>query len=257
MRQWQSVKHAQLEISSLVRPILEAIRNGLRNSILSKNGKKRSIELRAEHLTESSTVCRACEREPIQMKDFWVYPDLPHDCCKQLNSCSNCSCSFEKHFPIRYKLYYGSYEINKFDCDLTSVLNILISSMVLLSHFFHHIIGKSNDPFLPGIRRFINEEQKICAKYPSHSRFNGQLLGDLVNLKDYHENRLQEMKYAPKNMPLKMIYDCIEQVQQLPMVSLQMAAVRQTQKEIRENNEHRVPTEILRSKASRCLQTKL
>ena len=74
---WQSSKHAQFEISSMIRPIFETIRNILRNRVLcKKNLSNELIELHPKPLHRTGTRCRSCKPNPQQVDKFWIIPGL-------------------------------------------------------------------------------------------------------------------------------------------------------------------------------------
>ena len=73
---WQSVKDAQFQINSMIRPMLEGIRNLQRNILLSDFNS--SINLRATHLKRSIMLCYKCERTPKLFGQFWILLDHLH-----------------------------------------------------------------------------------------------------------------------------------------------------------------------------------
>jgi hypothetical protein len=74
---WQSIKDAQFQINCAIRPILEAMRNLLRNTILSKTNS--SIQLYATPTEPSVTICYSCSRKtPEKFGQFWIFPDHLH-----------------------------------------------------------------------------------------------------------------------------------------------------------------------------------
>ncbi|CAF3818527.1 unnamed protein product [Rotaria sp. Silwood1] len=75
--EWQSIKDAQFQINSMIRPILETMRNLHRNIILYSLNL--SIELRAIHESPSSMICYKCNRNPEKFNDFWILPDHLHN----------------------------------------------------------------------------------------------------------------------------------------------------------------------------------
>ncbi|CAF5087328.1 unnamed protein product [Rotaria magnacalcarata] len=62
---WQSIKYAQFEISYMIRPILEAIRNILRNTILwNTTQSNQQIEQTSKPLPFSASRCHSCKGDP-------------------------------------------------------------------------------------------------------------------------------------------------------------------------------------------------
>jgi hypothetical protein len=255
-QRWQSVKHAQLEILLLVRPMLEAIRNILRNSILIEKNMGSLIELRARFVSQPSSLCTTCKNQKIVISNFWVIPDHLHKCSAELSKCGSCHCSLNKHVPVYYELSYESSSCSQTNYDLRSMLDKLTHSIVEFSYFYLRNIGTSHDPFLPGIRRFINEEEKTCSRRSSQC-LNTELLHKLIALQTTYEKQMLDMKLRQDYTALKIIYEHIEHVQTLPIVHEQMVAVRQTQMEQAKQFEHQVPRQTMRSNTILHLKTAL
>ena len=75
--QWRSMKDAQFQINQVIRPMLEATRNLLRNIILHKANC--SIQLLATPAEPSSILCYSCEhRQSVKFGDFWIFTDHLH-----------------------------------------------------------------------------------------------------------------------------------------------------------------------------------
>jgi GTP-binding protein EngB required for normal cell division len=78
--EWQSIKRAQFEISHMIRPILETMRNILRNLILCENNlSNQFIELSSKPVWCSTTRCLTCKSDPEQVGTFWFIPTTPHE----------------------------------------------------------------------------------------------------------------------------------------------------------------------------------
>ena len=93
MNVWHSIKHAQIIITSLVRPIIETIRNAVRNLILWQAKWLDVIELNAKPISQPSYLCAACHFEIRQIKDF---PFIKHSIHRYRKSgeCDNCQCHY-------------------------------------------------------------------------------------------------------------------------------------------------------------------
>ncbi|CAF4773530.1 unnamed protein product, partial [Rotaria sp. Silwood2] len=75
----QSIKHAQFEIIQMIRPILEAMRNILRNLGLYKmNSLETLIELRPKVNDRPSTRCLKCKPSINLVGNFPIAYDRPH-----------------------------------------------------------------------------------------------------------------------------------------------------------------------------------
>ncbi|CAF3398228.1 unnamed protein product, partial [Rotaria sp. Silwood2] len=80
---WQSIKDAQLQIHSMIRPTLEAMRNILRNIILYDHNL--SINIFAKPVTSLSMLCYKCGRNPEKINEFWIIKDHLHSSCNMVS----------------------------------------------------------------------------------------------------------------------------------------------------------------------------
>mgnify|MGYP001034389244 FL=1 len=215
-REWQSVKHAQFQILYMIRPLLETIRNILRNIIICENNKTTQfIELCAKSVCPKTTHCHSCKEEPKLVGDFWILHYRMHEI--QDNKCT-CSCSPDKHIRVNYTLEYRMVRnISDYKKEeLTKILEILCT----VSAKFANFLGYSkDDPFTIGLERMIDEEKYILEKH-NQAHFNRKLL-----------DKLQELKYQSnhEHITLVDIYEMIEQINKYPMIAEQMKAVKETQ----------------------------
>jgi GTP-binding protein EngB required for normal cell division len=74
--EWQSIEAAQLQITFMVRPMLEVIRNILRNILLYETNS--SIQLKAACVDQPTIICYKCDRTPQMFNEFWIFPDHTH-----------------------------------------------------------------------------------------------------------------------------------------------------------------------------------
>jgi GTP-binding protein EngB required for normal cell division len=75
--EWQSIQEAQFQINCMIRPMLEAIRNILRNILLYDISS--SIKLKATCVDHPTMICYKCDRTPKMFNQFWIYPDHTHN----------------------------------------------------------------------------------------------------------------------------------------------------------------------------------
>jgi ribosome biogenesis GTPase A len=227
--EWQSIKHAQFEVSHMIRPMLETIRNILRNLILCKmNPPKVLIELRPKAALLPSAVCFTCKRQPIQVGSFWITPDCPHELA---NKCWTCSCSTTRHKLIDYVLEYrtmnnpSSFQPN----EMNNMLNRLYFTSAEFSHFLIHGACSTNDDlFMLGLLQMIREEKDICDKKEAH-HMNLQLVNDLEKTRYEYEQRMHEIASNQNRKTLTIIYDEIKTVGSYPEIREQMNAVKESQ----------------------------
>jgi hypothetical protein len=90
--EWQSIQDAHFQISFMIRPMLEAIRNILRNIILYETNS--SIKLNASYVNHPTMICYKCDRTPKMLNEFWILSDLTH------NSTDNSQVEFIEVFML-------------------------------------------------------------------------------------------------------------------------------------------------------------
>jgi GTP-binding protein EngB required for normal cell division len=227
-----SIKHAQLEIDLLIRPILEAIRNILRNLILSKQGlKDQSIIMYPKPLEYSAARCLICKTDPSSIGPFRIITDVPH---KIQHDCCNCSCPYDQHIPINYVLEYeldddeSSFEQKE---DMVNMLDQLRDATAEFAYFLMYIAHSTKeDPFFMGLIRMIMDENE----------FNIQLVKDLRKIQSKHEENMSKIQSNKKKIDLSAIYDLINTISELPTIDEQMVAVKQTQETLMEQYEYEV-----------------
>ncbi|CAF4430453.1 unnamed protein product, partial [Rotaria sp. Silwood2] len=100
----QSMKYVQFEIIHMIRPILETMRNYLRNLILrTQDSVNVSLELYPKVISFPATICISCVPYSLLVGQFWIAKIIPHKI--QNNHCT-CECSLDQHISIDYKLEY-------------------------------------------------------------------------------------------------------------------------------------------------------
>jgi hypothetical protein len=226
---WQSIKHAQFEIVHMVRPILETIRNILRNTALwDMESPYKSIELCPTVIHRSAYFCLSCKQETIRVGDFWIMKDYPHE---YQDTCRMCLCAANQHIRIDYILSYKSINNSSGyqQYEMKEILDRLCHASVEFAYFLIYIAHSTKeDPFEVGLVQMIIQENDLCDhQEPNH--LNLQLTNDLKKLQRQHEQRMNEMKLNQKDVSLSDIYKLIDIIRKYPMLREQMAAVRQGQ----------------------------
>ncbi|CAF3658992.1 unnamed protein product, partial [Rotaria sordida] len=133
--EWHSMKHAQLQINLMIRPMLEAMRNILRNLILYNSGSgKVSIELCPKIIKSATALCVKCSRESLQVADFWI---TINDLHVLHNKCQTCRCDPSDHYPIDYELGYKRCDdsANTSENDMTKMLDDLCQASAEFAQF--------------------------------------------------------------------------------------------------------------------------
>ncbi|CAF4329167.1 unnamed protein product, partial [Rotaria magnacalcarata] len=94
--------------NSMIRPMLEAMRNTIRNIILlNERSHKTSIELCPKTIKGTTAICLECPRKCIKICDFWIAIDGLH---VVQNKCRTCLCDPSQHYRIDYELEYKEIE---------------------------------------------------------------------------------------------------------------------------------------------------
>jgi GTP-binding protein EngB required for normal cell division len=237
----QSMKRAQLEIAHMIRPMLEAMRNILRNLILhTMHNSKRSFNLHPKAIPPPVTICTSCAPYPLQVGSFWIVHNIPH---KGRANCYSCLCSLDQHIPIDYIVEYeflnkpSNYDENQFG----DMLQQLCHASVDLGHFLLHTTGSSEtDPFFIGLVRMITEE-KYLRDNQKPNDFNVKLVDDLRELQKEYDKRMNFIIHNQRQNNLSDIYKLINTVRGYPSVYEQLAAAKEGQRMMMQQYEHEVP----------------
>ncbi|CAM4829272.1 unnamed protein product [Rotaria magnacalcarata] len=228
----QSLKHAQFTILGMVRPILETIRNSLRNLILcSKDSVNARLELDPKVISHPSTNCMLCVPYACLVGQFWVAKAIPHEI--QNNHCI-CECSPDQHTPIHYMLNHKVVK-NSSKTDRDSVNHLLVRlcrACAQFSHFLRHSTDlSSHDPFFVGLIQLITEETHLCNNYKPND-LNTKLVADLRMQQKEYDKHSDEMERKGTQKSLADIYDLINTVREYPMMREQLVAINEGQRKL-------------------------
>jgi len=237
---WQSVEHAHFQIIQLIRPMLETIRNTMRNMIsLDKSSTKSLMELHSTSVPTNLGVCLDCQ-DPELLGEFWILPDKLHVLS---NRCDKCQCDLSRHSKVNYELTYVTWvdkQKPSFD-EMRENLDGLKQMITEFVYFFKHIvrISKENDPILFALNRIIDEEKYICSQ-KGQNTLNSYLYNELKNLRKEYENIWTTSTSNQKSMTLSYVYEHIKNVSQHPSISQQLDAVKQIQEKYMSEQEKHV-----------------
>ncbi|CAF3216817.1 unnamed protein product [Rotaria sp. Silwood2] len=238
--EWQTIKHAQFEISYMIWPILETMRNILRNIILWKNTLNQFIKLNAKPLHSRATRCLSCKGDLEQVAEFWIFSTRTHAIEK--NGCLMCMCSLDQHVTIDYALSY-----TRLNNTFHDVQNAMVERLTALSHasveFAHFLIhtaySTKDDPFLNGLVEMIAEETYTCEIKISNN-FNKQLCEELSKLANEYEQRMNKKKSIQENIDLPAVYKLIKIISECSVVREQIIAVKKRHRMMIEEYEYEV-----------------
>jgi hypothetical protein len=221
-----SVKHAQLEILHMIRPMLEAMRNILRNKIIHNVKQSNEIfEMHPKAISCSTTICTTCPPNPVQVAHFWIAKNIPHEIQDQ---CNSCSCPLNKHHSIDYVLDYRcSTNSSKYNHQkMEDLLHELCQTSVHFAYFLTNTDDSlKNEPFFTDLRQMVNEENYLYANRKSND-LNLRLVHDLRQLQKEYDERMNLITCSEtkRTLPLPDIYQLINTVREYPMVCEQIIA---------------------------------
>ncbi|CAF4448275.1 unnamed protein product [Rotaria sp. Silwood2] len=230
--QWQSIKHAQFQIKNMIRPILETLRNHLRNIILYNSNS--CIKLQATHTKQSTMICYAYNRHPKNYGAIWIMPDHLHY--------SPDMCTSGEQKPIKYTLNYEflNQKVDESIKELKSEHDNLYVTCAKFSYFLMKTSSNSKEnPFLSDINRIIHEEKYIC-RTQTMNDLNRQLLNRLEELKIKYEEYLHTIKSSSDDLTLSGIYNLIKSTYKISMIKIQLNAINKYQQTLVLNNQHEV-----------------
>ncbi|CAF3996229.1 unnamed protein product [Rotaria sp. Silwood1] len=214
---WQSIKDAQFQIHSMIRPILEAMRNILRNIILYD--RNLSINVSPKPVTSLSMLCYRCGRNPEKINEFWIIEDHLHSSCNM--------CTSNELKQTEYRLCYDAVNYRADDSidQMNKYIDVLCEGCAQLAQVFMKTSQvERNDPFLFGIERIINEKNFICKKV-TPGDLNQQLVGRLNQIKHQYQHYLNAIQSNETFKNLSKIYQLIQQIADVPMVKVQLDVI--------------------------------
>ncbi|CAF1052697.1 unnamed protein product [Rotaria sordida] len=228
-RKCQSIEHAQLEIQYMIRPMLETMRNRLRNHLLwTRDSSNTSIELCPKAISSNIALCLSCQSHCDRFGKFWICLNKQHKLDR--NKCFSCICNLKRHVSIDYQLDY-KLALNQRKYNYNEMTNII--ELIKLSAYFANVLlcgsdDSQNDPFLFSIDQMIKEEYFIYSHYHPNI-FNLKLYDSLKDLKRHYQQDMEEMSNKQRDyIDLSRIDERIKYVSTLPMIDEQINAIKQS-----------------------------
>ena len=243
---YQSMKGAEIAIKLMVRPILESIRNIIRNYLLHFHSPQNSIKLKAKPITYPSHLCLRCKHIDNPIGPFWIAEDELHEIRKK--HCP-CGCAVDQQEPISYRLEYEYAEKPSRDNQdqVKGSLSLLYYASAKFAYFFLRISrSTTGDPFLSGLIQMIDEENDICKRRESNE-MNRKLVEELRKCLRTYEERMEKLNSAAKEINLSDIYKQIQAVCEYDEVTVQMNAIKKTQARLMKLNEYELAQDLTKN----------
>jgi hypothetical protein len=243
--EWQSNKHAQIEIVQMIRPMCEAMRNILRNIIMRKvTSSNKYIKLYSKPVIYPTGFCTSCKRDPFPLGNFWILPDHPH---KLQDKCLTCTCKIDQHISVDYIL---SYDISNesFSPQLNEMNDMLDQLCFASAEFAYFLINVARsteeDLFLIGLMQMIKEENQICTVIEGSNHLNFQLFTELETLKQKYEEQMKKIQSNPTHQDLQTIYKRMQTIYEFPIIHEQMIAIKEKRELRTQQHKYETPTKM-------------
>ena len=228
-KKWQSIEHAHFQIVRLTRPLLETMRNNLRNIMkMDKSSSKSLIQISANPVPHNASVCLA-SRKPKWISEFWLIPDKIH---LLSDRCDECQCVITQHRKVNYQIQYEisndeeKPSLDELKADLDRLKTILAEFAGF--HKYTMNISKEKDPMFVVLNEIIDEEKNICSR--KGSDVLNSILGDkLENTKRAYENLWTTSPSNRSSMTLSDVYQQIKIAGKNRTIKEQLYAIRQTE----------------------------
>ncbi|CAF4577320.1 unnamed protein product [Rotaria socialis] len=236
-----SLKHAQLEIQCMIRPILETMRNMLRNYILyTRMSPNASIELCSKTVVPNTALCTSCHSYSVRVGKILIGLDTKHKLDQ--NQCYSCTCSLKRHIPIDHELDYKfSLDRQKYNASGTAdILELIKRSVYLAKFLLYYSNNAQDDSFLSGIDRMIHEEYFIYSHFIP-SDLNYYLYRSLKDLKRHYQQDMEKISIKQRDrFDLSRINADMKYISELSTINEQMNAIKQSRELFIINHEKQV-----------------
>ncbi|CAF3611994.1 unnamed protein product [Rotaria sp. Silwood1] len=240
-RKCQSIEHALFEIQCMIRPMLETMRNMLRNYLLcTRDLPNASIELCSKAISSNTALCSSCPSHSDRFGNFWIGLNKQHKLGR--NRCYSCICSLKSHIPIDYQLDYKfSLDQHKYIYnEMADILELIKFSAYFGNFLLVYSNDLQSDPFLSGIDRMIKEEHFIYSHYYPNI-LNLKLYDSLKDLKRHYQQDMEEISKKQRDyINLSGIDERIKYISALPVINEQLNAIKQSRELFIIEHEYRV-----------------
>ncbi|CAM4970253.1 unnamed protein product [Rotaria socialis] len=232
--EWQSMEDARFQINFMIRPIVETMRNVLRNIILFDL--HASIKLSAKPAIPSSTICYKCSRQPGKYDRFWILPDHLHNPPKM--------CPSNDQKPTEYRLEYEAvgHQVEESIDELNEYLILLCKTSAKLAQFLMKTSQmQHDDSIVSEIDRMIDEEN-VISQGETPRDLNKKLMEKLKQLKTNYQKQKNQTERNQSISDLAEIYNLLNLLKGIPMVNIQLDAIKNYQQTLLESNQRHIST---------------
>ena len=243
----ESVSVAQREITKMVRPILETMKNNLRHIILrTMDLPNRSIQLSGKIIQHPMGRCFICPKQEVafELCNFLIAVNDAHEIS---NHCHQCNHKPNEHYSIDYVLDYQPLNtpssLNQQEMENRNEELLQIS--VDFAYFLIHVVrATKEDSFQVGLTNMAIEEIELCQIGQSNT-YNLKLVERLRQLRDMYEDRMNQMTLSLSQINLRDIYGHIQKIRTFPEISQQLIAAEESQRILMTKYEHIVPENLI------------
>jgi hypothetical protein len=236
-----SIKHAQMLITLLVRPILETLRNILRNLVLGDMKiNQHVIKMEVQSIPQPVSLCTTGQRDMIQIGDIWIVKNSL-DGNRTSDERNTNHCVSNEHLSIFYELKYqlGGSKTVLFYSNLEKLKDRLLHCSLIMTQFLLHTSHISQNPFLSWFNLLVADEEHIYLN-EKQSIFHVKLYNNILNMKRKYEKSLNENNFDQQHISLDAVYQCIQEVLTCPTVAEQMNAINASQMKMMKDEEYDV-----------------
>jgi hypothetical protein len=248
LNEWQSPRKFVLEISILARPLMETLRLILYNWQLCEVGSA-DKEMILNSNPVNVEICSNCAQNNIvNVGSCWIveYEPVKNDTAQY------CQCPFdETHFLIEstVKHDFTSQRIDLSNDDLRERFHRFLFQCDRLAYYLRQK-GPPNqdDPFVPVLERFLEEEQQIADKIKSNVNMNKRIKEGLRSIKKTRQENKQQLMQKNENLSLKEINQIIDQLKSIPTIKHQFETIKTSRQLKMEANEYIIKLPRIKNK---------
>ncbi|CAF4310266.1 unnamed protein product [Rotaria sp. Silwood2] len=250
LEEWISPRKATLDISMLARPLMETLR------LIIYNSKLNEARLNANHMMLNSNpvdidMCTHCAQiNVVEVGPFWLTQYQPSILKTNTNQHRRCPTN-GKNFFIESIVTYEFVPLSaglKNERWQSSFRNFLYKCDRL--HHFLRQQGPStdDDPFLPIIERFLEEEQEISQICNINSNMNRQVREVLNTIKRLRQENSQQLFGSNERLSLNQVYQIINELVAIPTVKRQVDSIKISRQLKLQKHERQIPANSIKNR---------